>query len=90
MAAFNTATATAAAAAAALASTTPCRASALAARLPAARWAPLRCSPPGPGLRRATGPSRRGSAALRVRTFSFFFFWHSRTRSVNLVDFPTE
>jgi hypothetical protein len=70
MAAFNTATA-----AAALGSPAPCRPSALPARLPAARWVPLRCSPPALGLRRGTGHSRRGSAAsLRVRPS-----WHSFT-----------
>ena len=57
MAAFSTA--------AALASPAPCRPSALAARLPAARWVPLRCSPPALGL---------GRAVLRVRPS-----WHSFT-----------
>lgn len=87
MAAFNTATA-----AAVLASPTPCRPSALAARLPAARWAPLRCSPPTLGLRRGTtGPSRRGSAALRVeakkQTFSSFDELLEKSEKPLLVDF---
>ncbi|PUZ52879.1 hypothetical protein GQ55_5G008800 [Panicum hallii var. hallii] len=87
MAAFNTATA-----AAALGSPAPCRPSALAARLPAARWVPLRCSPPALGLRRGTGHSRRGSAAsLRVeakkQTFSSFDELLEKSEKPLLVDF---
>ncbi|CAO1947339.1 unnamed protein product [Urochloa humidicola] len=86
MAAFTTATA-----GAVLASPAPCRPSALAARLPAARWVPLRCSPPALGLRRGTAPSRRGSAALRVeakkQTFSSFDELLEKSEKPLLVDF---
>ncbi|KAF8642163.1 hypothetical protein HU200_067424 [Digitaria exilis] len=86
MAAFNTATA-----AGALASPAPRRPSALAARLPAARWVPLRCSPPALGLRRGTAPSRRGSAALRVeakkQSFSSFDELLEKSEKPLLVDF---
>ncbi|CAL4945409.1 unnamed protein product [Urochloa decumbens] len=84
MAAFTTATP-----GAALASPAPCRPSALAARLPAARWVPLRCSPPALGLRR--GISRRGLATLRVKakkqTFSSFDELLEKSEKPLLVDF---
>ncbi|KAG2603468.1 hypothetical protein PVAP13_5KG774000 [Panicum virgatum] len=83
MAAFNPA--------AALTSPAPCRPSALAVRLPAARSLPLRCSPLALGLRRRTGHSRRGSAALRVeakkQTFSSFDELLEKSEKPLLVDF---
>lgn len=58
MAAFN------ANAPASLASPTPCRPTTVVSRSLAARWTPLRCSPPSVGLRRGPTPHRRGATLL--------------------------
>ncbi|KAL6853948.1 hypothetical protein ACP4OV_019977 [Aristida adscensionis] len=84
------ATFTTAAASAALASPTASRPAALAARQPAGRWAPLRCSPPAVGSRRGAPLPRRGGTLkvqAKKQTFSSFDELLEKSEKPVLVDF---
>ncbi|GJN16640.1 hypothetical protein PR202_gb03653 [Eleusine coracana subsp. coracana] len=84
MAAFTTT------APAAVASLTPSRPASVVSRSLAARWTPLRCSPPAAGLRKGHTTSRRGGTLLvqaKKQTFSSFDELLEKSDKPVLVDF---
>ncbi|GJM91807.1 hypothetical protein PR202_ga08222 [Eleusine coracana subsp. coracana] len=75
---------------AAVASLTPCRPASVVSRSLAARWTPLRCSPPAPGLRKGHTTSRRVATLLvqaKKQTFSSFDELLEKSEKPVLVDF---